>query len=259
MRPDELLGPKFLLYHDVVRAANGDVGLARTRFEHHIDAIVSAGYRFVPMSAFLDAEELGPRDVIVTVDDGARSFLEVVWPVLRERGAAATIFVLSDFMGRSGPDVAFLDWDEIARLRDEGVEIGGHGASHVPLNEIEPELMRAEIAGSARAMMEHGFRPRVFASPFGRYDEATKDAVREAGYQAAFTVMIGGFDRFEIRRRLFTGMEDAPATRFVMSDQFFTLREAARSVTPKRMLKQEHPIAPERWGADAFGVGRSDG
>ncbi len=259
MRPDEQLGPKFLLYHDVVRAARGDVELARAGFRRHFGAVVSAGYRVVPMSAFLDGEPLGSRDVIVTVDDGARSFLDVIRPELAVHGAAATVFFPTGFAGRRVGDVAFMDWDDLAKLRDAGFEIGGHGTDHLPLNQIDPERMRADVLDSAKELRERGFETRVFAYPFGRYDDATKAAVREAGYEAAFTVMIGGYDRFEIRRRLFTGLEDATATRFVLSDRFFSLRETARSLTPKSLLKQEKPVTRDRWGIEAFGVVRDDG
>jgi hypothetical protein len=65
--------------------------------------------------------------------------------------------------------------------------------------------------------------------------------------------MKGGFDRFEIRRRLLTGLEGPAATHAVLSDSFFSARESVRSVVPNRFLKQEQPVAEERWGLAAFG------
>jgi len=254
LRPDEALGPKFIVYHDVVAAACGDAPLARARFAGHVSAIVGAGYRFASMAQFLSGVTLESRDVIITVDDGARSFLDVMWPVLHEHGALPTLFVVSGFAGRAGRDVEFLDWDELAELAAAGVEIGCHCVSHLPLNEIAPERMRAEIAESTAELQTRGFTPRVLAYPFGRFDEATKAVTRDAGYEAAFSVMGGGFDRYEIRRRLLTGLEGSLAVRFVLGDAFFSVREAARAVTPRSMLRQEQPIEPERWGPQAFGI-----
>ena len=264
LRPDEKLGPTFLLYHDVLAAAGGDARLARTRFERHIATIANAGYRFVPMAFFLDtlpAEDGAPaasppltaRDVVVTVDDGSRSFLSIVWPVLKDHGVAPTLFVLAGFMGLSG-DVDFMTWDDLVTLAEAGVDIGSHGAGHIPLDEIDAERAREDVLGAASALRAHGFAPRTFAYPFGRYNDATKGFVREAGYEAAFSVMGGGWDRFEIRRKMFTGLEGVVATRFVMSREFFPIREAVRSVVPKRFLMQEQPIALNRWGPEAFGV-----
>lgn len=254
MRPDESLGPKFVVYHDVLAASGGEASRARTQYRAHVSAIVDAGYRFASMADFLSGAPLDHRDVILTVDDGARSFLDLMWPTLREYGALPTLFVISSFAGRAGRGVEFLDWDELGELASAGVEIGCHCVSHVPLNEIEPERARAEIVEATSELQTRGFSPRVLAYPFGRYNDAAKSAVREAGYEAAFSVMGGGFDRYEIRRRLFTGLEGSFAVRFVLSGAFFSAREAVRAITPRALLKQDQPIEPERWGAQAFGI-----
>ena len=255
MRPDESLGPKFLVYHDVLAAAHGDEGVARARFEAHVATIAETGHRFVSMSAFLSGEKLGPRDVVVTIDDGARSVRTVAWPILREHGAIPTLFILTGFMGLVGRGVEFVTWGDVAELAAEGVEIGCHGVSHVPLDQVEPQRMRNEIVDATAALREHGFAPQAFAYPFGRFDASVKAAVRDSGFEAAFSVMGGGADRFEIRRRLLTGLEGPTTTRFVLSDAFFTAREAMRAGVPRRFLKLGQPGARERWGPEAFGVG----
>jgi peptidoglycan/xylan/chitin deacetylase (PgdA/CDA1 family) len=258
------MGPKFVLYHDVVATAGGDEVLARERFRRHVSAIAESGHRFVRMSDFLGGRALGwhengdaplgSRDVVVTVDDGARSAMTVMLPVLEEFGAPMLVFLLTGFMGLSGSEVDFLSWDDVAVLAEKGVEFGCHGVSHVPLDQVDRELARTEISGATETMRSRGLDPQVFAYPFGRCDEESKEAVASAGYDAAFTVMKGGRDRFEIRRRLFTGLEGPAVTRFRMSDRFFGIREAVRSVVPRIMLSGEQPIAPERWGPQAFGV-----
>lgn len=248
------MGPKFIAYHDVLVEAGGDQKLALARFARHFSAIAEMGYSFAPMSAFLAGAELGPKDVVVTFDDGTRSVLTCALPVLREYGVIPTLFVLTGFMGLVGKAVEFFSWDDIDKLQNEGVEFGCHGVGHVPLNEVEPERMHEEILESTAALRAQGIEPGAFAYPFGRYDDATKSTVRDAGYQAAFTVMAGGYDRYEIRRRLFTGIESPVQTRFVMADHFFEVRETARSVVPRRFLKQEQPIAHARWGPEYFGV-----
>jgi hypothetical protein len=40
----------------------------------------------------------------------------------------------------------------------------------------------------------------------------------------------------------------------MLSDSFFDIREGARRLVPRRFLKQEQPIAFERWGAHGFGL-----
>ena len=254
MRPDERMGPKFLVYHDVAAAAGGDEPRALEALRRQLTQVVELGYRFVAMSEFVAGRRLGPRDVVITVDEGARSFITCILPVLREFAATATVFVLTDLMGRRGPDVEFLSWDDVGALAAEGIEFGCQGVTRLPLDEVGSERMRWEVNRGAETMAAHGLAPNVFAYPFGRFDGAAKLTVRKAGYRAAFSVMRGGNDRFEIRRRLFTGLEGPLATRLVMSDRFFDLREAARAPVPRRFLKQEMPVPQDQWGPESFGL-----
>ena len=252
MRPDERLGPKFLLYHDVAAAAGGDEARAQEGFRAHLGHLRHLGYRFVPMSVFIAGERLGPRDAIVTFDDGARSFLTCAMPVLRELRVPVTVFLPTDLMGRSDGSTQILSWEEAAQLAAEGVEFGAHGARHVPLDQVVSDRMRWEVEKATADMFEHGFRPTVFAYRFGGFNGAAKVAVRRAGYKAAFTELRGGFDRFEIRRRVFTGLEGALATRVVMNDRFFSVREAARKPVPRRVRDEELVVPEDRWGPQRF-------
>lgn len=73
---------------------------------------------------------------------------------------------------------------ELASLRSEGVEIGTHGASHLPLSRID------DPAADLRRSMEW-LRPlnaqRVMSYPHGRYNQNTINAARNAGFVAQFT------------------------------------------------------------------------
>ncbi len=174
-------------------------------------------------------------------------------PVLADQGASATMYLLTGVMGQRRRDAEFLSWNDVDQLVAQGIEFGSHGVSHVPFNEVEPDRMRREVLESTEEFVAHGLPVETLAYPDGRYDELTKQTVAQMGYSAAFTVMMGGYDRFEIRRRLLTGAEGTASTRFVLSREFFTARETVRSVVPRRLLKQEQPIPPERWGAEQWG------
>ena len=245
--------PKLLLYHDITSHGTIPAEEAARRFDEQLARISSAGLNFRTMQEYLDGR-LGHRDVVVTFDDALRSFHDVAWPVLRRHGIAPTLFVVSQFAGRSDARGVLMGWDEVRAVAEQGVTVGGHAATHVPLDEIAPERMRREIAQSTRSFAEQGLPVSTFAYPFGRFNAETKAVVEAAGYKAAFTVMNGGADRFEIRRRLLTGGESPAWLRLVLSDRFFEVRNAARLMVPARLLKQDQPIARSRWGAQALGL-----
>lgn len=245
--------PRLLLYHDLTLRGSITAELATKRFETQLDLITQMGFRFATMGEYL-AGELGPRDVVVTFDDGLRSFHQIAWPVMRRRLIKPTLFVVSEFAERTDAHEKLMTWDDVHEVAESGATIGCHATSHVPLDQIPPEQMRREITRSLAAFAEQGLPTTTLAYPFGRYNADVKTATQDAGFEAAFTVMKGGADRFEIRRRLLTGAENPATLLLTLSDGFFALREAARSVIPRRYLKQEQPVAQSRWGAQAFGL-----
>jgi len=79
--------------------------------------------------------------------------------------------------------------EEAIRLSGRpGHVIGAHGASHLSLPAQTPEIRKREIVESKHALERIlGRRVHAFAYPFGHYDEATVDTVRDAGFLAAVT------------------------------------------------------------------------
>ena len=253
MDQDALEAPRLLLYHDITLTGRVPEREAARRLRSHIDHLTSAGYRFASVDDFLRGD-LGSRDVVFMFDDASRSFAEIALPMLLAIRAPVAVFAVSGLADRVDARRVSMSWQELRECSARGVHVGCHAATHVPLDEVPVEAMRAEISLSIRRFEEEGLRPTTFAYPFGRYNDAVKAAVREAGYGAAFTVMKGGKDAFEIRRRLLSGGEGSLQLGFEVSDRFFETRDAVRRLVPRRFLLQEQPIARHRWGAEGFGL-----
>jgi peptidoglycan/xylan/chitin deacetylase (PgdA/CDA1 family) len=141
---------------------------------------------------------LAPDAVLVTIDDGYRSVLDEAAPVLREYAVPAVFFVCAGLIGSGvGPDAPepFLGWDELARVRDAGIEIGSHAFDHVSLGRLPLDAAR-EQAVRSRALLEErlGGPVRAFAYPFGTradFSPATDRVLAEAGYAHTFSALHG--------------------------------------------------------------------
>lgn len=253
MDRDALKAPRILLYHDITLAGRVSPRQAAQRLRSHLERLTAAGYRFASVDGFLRGH-LGRHDVVITFDDATRSFADIALPMLRAFGAPVAVFAVSGLADRADAMAVAMSWQELRECSASGAHVGCHAATHVPLDEVPAETMCAEITSATRRFEEEGLRPTTFAYPFGRYDDAVKAAVRDAGYSAAFTVMKGGGDAFEIRRRLLTGGEGPLQLRFELSDRFFETRDAIRRLVPRAFLMQERPIARGRWGAGGFGL-----
>ncbi|HKJ39872.1 MAG TPA: polysaccharide deacetylase family protein [Anaerolineales bacterium] len=89
----------------------------------------------------------------------------------------------------------FLSWDQVQEMSANGIEMGAHTASHPILTRISLDDAKLEIVKSKKRIEEVINKPVVsFAYPNGQlsdYDDAVMDAVRNAGLQAAYTLLPG--------------------------------------------------------------------
>jgi peptidoglycan/xylan/chitin deacetylase (PgdA/CDA1 family) len=113
-------------------------------------------------------------------------------PVLREHNIPYTVFAVSEWsdQGQDWQKEKVLSWDELARMREEGVEVGSHSATHRNFGHIDEDRARIEFVQSRDTMLARlGYAPDVFAIPFGQSDNwsASSDkAAREAGFTTIY-------------------------------------------------------------------------
>ena len=121
----------------------------------------------------------------------------------------ALIERLPDAMRSTLPRSPMMSPEQIRRLRDEGMEIGGHTVNHPILASIGDEQARAEIVGGKRRLEEITGAPvTLFAYPNGKpgrdYHARHVELVREAGFSAAVSTIPGvasrGSELFQLPR-----------------------------------------------------------
>jgi len=186
-----------LCYHRVEGSAGGALSIAPELFEQHMQRLRDSGIQAVSMQDFLawrrNEKSIPPKCALITIDDGYISAYEVARPILKKFGYPWTYFIYTKYIGTGGKSVS---WEQIAALRDEGVEIGCHTISHQSLRETRgktPEAYEAwlhdEIIGSKQIIEKKlAVKCSVFAYPEGKYNSRVLDVIKEAGFSAAFTV-----------------------------------------------------------------------
>ena len=152
-------------------------------------AVTTAGFRLVRLTELL-ALPASVDAVALTFDDGYHSVHEHAEPILREFGAAGTVFLVSSFMGRP-QEPRTLTWAQVESLHQGGWEIGAHTATHVDLRTLGRDAIVQEFAACDAAIHAAiGVRPRSFAYPFGYFtDDAL--AVARAHYACAVSTRMG--------------------------------------------------------------------
>lgn len=205
--------PLVLMYHAFgARSDEADpyrLYVAPDDFAWQLDTILSVGLRPMTMDAYLAGLRVGDwpdRSVLITIDDGYVNTLDLALPELTRRSIPATLFALPGLLdGRSQwmpdmPDEPLLGADGLRALVDGGVGVEAHGWDHRLLPGLPAAELTRQVQDTRNALGELlGAPPRTFAYASGEHDERARDAVRAAGYEAAFAVHSPN-GRFALRR-----------------------------------------------------------
>jgi len=208
-----------IMYH-YVEYVKDDGDLIRKRldivpslFEGHLQALRKANYEMYFVKDIPDILDgsihYSTHSAVLTFDDGYEDFYTVVFPLLKKYHIRATVYVIYDYIGRSG----FLDEKQIAELAESGlVEIGSHTLDHIYLKQA-PDLYAEKQIVESKQKFEERFNIKIktFAYPYGAFNNKNIESVKKAGYTAAVSVISGEMQNREnlfymsrIRPGLFT-------------------------------------------------------
>src|SRR5256714_696788 len=183
-------------------------------FEAEMKELKDKGITVISMQDLLawkrGEKSIPPRCAVVTFDDGWKSQYEVAWPIMKKYGYPFTMFIYTEGVrgGTLGGGEA-ITWEQLADMRDNGVDIQAHSATHQDLREGHnimlvsagkrtktkltgpqyEQWMQNEVVGSKQLLEQRlGIKVNCFAVPFGNYNEHVKEIARGSGYEAMFTV-----------------------------------------------------------------------
>ena len=160
--------------------------------DNQIETLIRKSYvtYFVSdVEAILQEKDFSKKPVVLTFDDGYEDFYYQVLPILMKRRAKATLYVITNYIGRTG----FLTKKELEEIIESGlVEIGAHTLDHAYLKGMS-ETMAFEQILESKNKLEELFNIKVtsFAYPYGAFDSKTADLVRQAKFANAVTVVKG--------------------------------------------------------------------
>ena len=184
-----------------------DTEITPEAFEAQMQELKDKKIAVISMQDFLawkrGEKNIPSRAAIITIDDGWKTGYEVAWPILKKFGYPFTLFIYTEGIrgGKFGGGAA-MSWEQLAEMRDAGVDIEAHSETHQDLRKpydkvtkrkLNPEEYTAwlneEVAGSKATLEQKlGIKVNCFAVPFGYYNERVKEAIKAARFEAVFTV-----------------------------------------------------------------------
>ena len=183
-------GVPILMYHSISNEKNNDAVIAPELFAEQMAFLSREGYHPITLDALYayltEGKPLPQKPVVLTFDDGYRDTYEVVYPILKRYGFAATLFVSTEFIGER------LTVDELKEMKAAGIAIMSHSGKHRELAPLSAEEQVKEISSSKQKLDElFSQDTRHFCYPNGSYSQETLRLLKQQGFKLAVTLEPG--------------------------------------------------------------------
>lgn len=191
-------------YHGVSARWASPLVVDPGELRRQIRLLMDRGYRPVTVSQAVRRQP-GESVLVITFDDALASVYDLAFPILRELGAVATVYVPTGPI-LSGQPMAWpevrrhldtehaaelngMTLDQLREVADAGWEIGSHTQTHPWLPTLDAATLRDELVRSrAQLRLALGIPCRSLAYPFGAHDDRVVEAAHAAGYETAVTL-----------------------------------------------------------------------
>jgi len=172
-------------------------------FDKQMSIIKKFDYKFYDPGRFISEFEnpKNTKEILITIDDGFKSFYNEAWPYLKKNKIPFILFVSTEPVGKNG----YMSWDEIKEIeKSDFGYIGHHSHTHEYLIDMSNEEFINDIETATKIFKEKlGYVPKIFSYPFGEYSLYMKNYISK-NFEVAFGQHSGVIDKnkdkFELPR-----------------------------------------------------------
>ncbi|WP_337226269.1 polysaccharide deacetylase family protein [Proteus terrae] len=211
VKPD--LGIPVLTYHHILKATENhnfrhtSTTTSLTAFTEQMNYLKDAGYETLSLNqvaGYLNKSvNLPGRAVALTFDDGLQSVYRYAYPLLKENGQRATLFVISSRIKSETPKWApnslqFMSWQSLKLSRDVfDIQSHSHFLHRLDNNKKpiifsrQSHTIILDLQRSQRVLRLLNPHQYAFAYPFGGYNQRAINAVKTSGMTLAVTTQQG--------------------------------------------------------------------
>ncbi|MEK8132881.1 polysaccharide deacetylase family protein [Paenibacillus filicis] len=210
-----------LMYHHVSDEAESAATVSTDLFRRQLSYLKAKGYHFITMGDLIhyyEGASVPDKAVLVTFDDGYRSFYTDAFPILKELDIPAVNFAITnDLNDPDRPDIPALKPEQIGEMlayRPGMFNVQCHtnalhykvghesaltgrlptAAGTLENDEEYAARIRQDSNSCANKLQELYHDPKAaqtYAYPYGIYDATAQAYIQEAGFRYAFTIVSG--------------------------------------------------------------------
>lgn len=211
VKPD--LGIPILTYHHILKVTENhnfrhtSTTTSLTAFTEQMNYLKEAGYETLSLNqvaGYLNKSiNLPGRAVALTFDDGLQSVYRYAYPLLKENGQRATLFVISSRIKSKTPKWApnslqFMSWQALKSSRDVfDIQSHSHFLHRLDNNKKpiifsrQSHTIVLDLQRSQRILRLLNPHQYAFAYPFGGYNQRAINATKASGMTLAVTTRQG--------------------------------------------------------------------
>ena len=182
-----------LVWHDVLPAKDVWFDTTTATFAGQLDAIARGGFNVIPLSRLRDHLVLGTpipaKSLVLTFDDNGSGIYRYAFPILARHRFPATLFVHTNFVGRT-TSKHHNTWDDLRAMERSGlVDVQSQTANHPPdLTKLSDADVVHELRLSAFSLERRlGRKPYALVYPYDVYDDRVERLAAQNGYALGFT------------------------------------------------------------------------
>ncbi len=210
-----------LAYYSFSKNKPSKIAITQDDFKAQMKYLKENGYHVITLDqllGFLDYQEQIPeKSVAITFDDGWISVYDIAFPILKEYGFPATIFIYTDFIGGGKA----MSWKQIKELSEAGFDIQCQTKTHRNLTVLKKKgsfkkyfnSLEMEISYPKKLIKKKLNKEcKCLAYPYGLTNNLVIAMLKKHGYRAAFTVDNKSnpffIDKYKINRSAIYGKYD---------------------------------------------------
>jgi peptidoglycan/xylan/chitin deacetylase (PgdA/CDA1 family) len=175
-----------LMYHRFEENKYPSTNIKIADFIEHLNLIKKKQFNFVDPNDFENSllNKKSEKKILLTIDDGFKSFYEHAWPILKKKEIPFILFVNTREIGTRG----YMSWDQIKEVsKKKFAHIGNHSYSHEYLVDMKNQEIIEDINKATFDFKNNlGFNSSFFSYPFGEYSNNFKAIVKNLGFKYAF-------------------------------------------------------------------------
>ena len=116
-------------------AIRRDLSVSPAQFDAQLAWLRDNGFQTITMKelsyALSQGDELPPKPIVISFDDGHRDNYENAFPILQKYGFTAIFYVFTQVIDTYNVD--YLTWEMVTEMDAAGMEFGSHSYRHADL------------------------------------------------------------------------------------------------------------------------------